>query len=402
MSTAVAHGTAAAAIPSGDTGKNSLLHRYMPSLDGLRGVAILWVILHHLPGQLGPDANFIAKRGAVGVELFFAISGFLVTRSLYQCVARAAQRRGMTLAVVRDFAARRIARIWPPYFLALTAAFAGLMLDPTFRSNSAQIREVFWAYPAFLANYVIPTHEPSLSLIVMWSLCFEEQFYVILLLMYVAIRRQIDRLWWVIAAAGALSIAARLFAATFYPELFFKYVMQMQTHWRFDAIAWGCLVWIFHQPLAAFWQRTRHPAMLQGALLAAAVAVSLPYPEGAAARAWQYVLMGPVFAALVSGLAFVPTAWLTRAFAWSPLALVGVVSYEIYLTHVVVYRVIERLYPRPWNVLEYVLLIAAAIATGWLFHRVFGKPTQRWVRDLLAGRRATAEKSVLAPVAARS
>ena len=402
MSGVAVRRTAAAAGAPSSTGKDGLLHRYMPSLDGLRGIAILWVILHHLPGQLGPDASFIAKRGAVGVELFFAISGFLVTRSLYQCVARAAHQRGMTFAVVRDFAARRIARIWPPYFLALTAAFAGLMLDPTFRSNSAQVREVFWAYPAFLANYVIPTHEPSLSLIVMWSLCFEEQFYVILLLMYVAIRRRLDRLWWVIAAAGVVSIAARMFAATFYPELFFKYVMQMQLHWRFDAIAWGCLVWVFHQPLASFWEKTRRPAALQGALLAASVAVSLPYPDGAAARAWQYLLMGPVFAALVSGLAFAPAAWLTRAMAWAPLALVGVVSYEIYLTHVVVYRVIERLHPRPWNVLEYALLIAAAIATGWVFHRVFGKPTQRWVRDLLAGRPAKTEKSILAPAAAQS
>ena len=108
----------------------------MPALDGLRAIAILWVIIHHLPGQLGPDANVIAKRGPVGVELFFAISGFLVTRSLYQCIERAAQQRRMTFAVVCDFAARRISRIWPPYFLALAGAFAGMMLDPTFRSNS--------------------------------------------------------------------------------------------------------------------------------------------------------------------------------------------------------------------------------------------------------------------------
>jgi peptidoglycan/LPS O-acetylase OafA/YrhL len=383
-------------------GRDTLLHRYMPSLDGLRGIAILWVIIHHLPGQLGADASFIAKRGAVGVELFFAISGFLVTRSLYQCVARAANRRGMTLAVVRDFAVRRIARIWPPYFLVLIAAFAGLQFDPTFRSNSGQIREVLWAYPSFLANYVIPTHEPSLSLIVMWSLCFEEQFYVILLLMYVAIRQRLDRLWWLLAAAGLGSIVARLFAAPFYPELFFKYVMQMQTHWRFDAIAWGCLVWVFHRPLAELWEKSRQPALLQGVLLAASVAVSLPYPEGAAARAWQYALMGPVFAALVSGLAFAPAAWLTRAMAWAPLAFVGVISYEIYLSHTVVYRVIERLHPRPWGSFEYPSLIAAAIFTGWVFHRVFGKPTQRWMRELLAGRTPKGKDSLLAPVAARS
>jgi peptidoglycan/LPS O-acetylase OafA/YrhL len=368
----------------------------MPALDGLRAIAILWVIIHHLPGQMDPDANIIAKRGTVGVELFFAISGFLVTRSLCQCIERAAPRGGLTLAVVRDFAARRISRIWPPYFLALAGAFAGMMLDPTFRSNSARIREAFWAYPAFLANYVIPTHEPPLSLIVMWSLCFEEQFYILLVLMYVAARK---RLWAVIAAAAVLSIAARLIAAVVYPEIFGKYVMQMQLHWRFDAIAWGCLVWVFHKPLAEFWERRRHTALLAGALLAAAVAVSAPLPVSAAGRAVQYLFMAPVFAALVSALAFAPQAWLTRAFAWAPFVFVGIISYEIYLTHVVVYRVIERAYPRPWVGFEYAVSIGVAIAAGWIFHRVFGKPTQRWVRHWMQGR-STADTRVLAPISA--
>jgi peptidoglycan/LPS O-acetylase OafA/YrhL len=376
--------------------RDTVLHRYMPALDGLRAVAILWVILHHLPGQLEGDANPIAIRGRVGVELFFAISGFLVTRSLYQCIERAAQQRGITLAVVRDFAARRISRIWPPYFLALAGAFAGMMLDPTFRSNSARIREAFWAYPAFLANYVIPSHEPPLSLIVMWSLCFEEQFYVLLVLMFVAARK---RLWWVIAAAAALSIAARMTAAVFYPQLFAKYVMQMQLHWRFDAIAWGCLVWVFHKPLAEFWERSRHVAMLAALLLAAAVAVSVPVPVGAAGQAVQYLFMAPIFAALVSALAFAPGAWVTRAFAWAPLVFIGIISYEIYLSHVVVYRVIERTYPRPWIGFEYAVSIAMAVAAGWIFHRAFGKPTQRWLRDWMRGRARTDDR-VLAPIAA--
>jgi peptidoglycan/LPS O-acetylase OafA/YrhL len=375
-----------------------MLHRYMPALDGLRAIAILWVIVHHLPGQMDPDANFIAKRGPVGVELFFAISGFLVTRSLYQCIERAAPQGGLTFAVVRDFAARRISRIWPPYFLALAGAFAGMMLDPTFRSNSARIREAFWAYPAFLANYVIPTHEPPLSLIVMWSLCFEEQFYVLLVLMYVVARK---RLWSAIAAAALLSIAARLIAAAFYPEVFGKYVMQMQLHWRFDAIAWGCLAWVFHKPLAEFWERSRHAALLTGALLAAAIAVSAPLPVAAAGRAVQYLFMAPVFAALVSALAFAPHAWLTRAFAWAPFVFVGIISYEIYLTHVVVYRVIERTYPRPWVGFEYAVSIAVAVAAGWIFHRVFGKPTQRWVRNWMQGRPAAGTR-VMTPIAAEA
>jgi peptidoglycan/LPS O-acetylase OafA/YrhL len=370
----------------------------MPALDGLRGIAILWVIAFHLPGQMTePGANAIARRGTVGVELFFAISGFLVTRSLYQCVERAARQRGMTLAVLRDFAARRISRIWPPYFLALAVLFGGMLIDPTFRGNSEQIRQVFWAYPAFLANYVIPTHEPPLSLIVMWSLCFEEQFYVLLLLMYLAGRK---RLSWLIAAGAVASIAARFYAAEFHPEIFTKHVMTMQTHWRFDALAWGCLVWTYHQPLAAFWERMRYAPALQGLVLAAAVAVSAPMPTGAVGQSFQYLFMAPIFAVLVSALAFRPADWLTRLFAWAPLAFIGVISYEIYLTHSVVYRVVERLNPRPWSILEYALPVALAITAGWLFHRLFGKPTQRWFRDQLGGRTEKPNKPALEVVPA--
>ncbi len=368
----------------------SVLARYMPALDGLRGIAILWVISLHLPGQMEPSANPVARRGAVGVELFFAISGLLVTRSLYQCVAEAARRGKSTFSVVRDFAARRISRIWPPYFLTLAAAFAGLLLDPTFRQHSDRIREVFWAYPTFAANYVIPTHEPSLSLTVMWSLCFEEQFYVLLLLMYLVAPK---RLSWLILVAALGSIVARFTAAlcwpeVFHPELLTNSVMQMETHWRFDALAWGCLGWIFHERIANFWQNTRHRELLQSLLLVGSVIVSVPRECGVVEHAALYLLMAPLFTGLVLALAFSPKFWLQRLLSWPPLAWVGVISYEIYLSHVVVYRTLNRLHLDRWLLVYYAVCVTLALAVGWAFHRVFGKPTQRWVRAWLSEPRA--------------
>ena len=109
-------------------------------------------------------------------------------------------------------------------------------------------------------------------------------------------------------------------------------------------------------------------------LFVAALAVSIPLPASATGRALRYVLMAPVFAALVSALAFAPRAWPTVAmFAWAPLVFIGVISYEIYLSHVVVYRVIERTYPRPWIGFEYAVLIGAAIVAGWIFTALWGK-----------------------------
>jgi peptidoglycan/LPS O-acetylase OafA/YrhL len=368
--------------------QDSPLYRHMPALDGFRGIAILWVLSLHLPGQMEPGANPIARRGALGVELFFAISGFLVTRSLYQCIARASRSGAGTKATVRDFLARRVARIWPPYFLMVGVAFLGLMFDPTFRENSRGIASVFWTYPAFLANYVIPTHEPALSLTVMWSLCFEEQFYVLLIAMYLL--SGMDRLAAVIVLGALASIVARFAVALIQPEVFTPSVMQMQTHWRFDALAWGCLAWVFHERIARFWSRLSAPAVVANLILLVSALICVPRPATPLGEGLHYLVMGPVFAALVSALVFAPNFWLKRVLAWAPLALVGVISYEVYLTHVLVYRVLNRLNLNQWLILYYVISIALALAVGWVFHRAFGVPTQRWLRARLGPRPARA------------
>ncbi len=58
------------------------MNKYVKVLDGLRGLSILWVILHHVPLEMHPWIEFIRVRGDLGVELFFAISGILVTKSM--------------------------------------------------------------------------------------------------------------------------------------------------------------------------------------------------------------------------------------------------------------------------------------------------------------------------------
>ena len=95
-----------------------LFDRHIPALDGLRAFSILWVVFHHLPlraGLLWSGLEFVRHRGELGVEIFFAISGFLVTRSLEQCWRSTAT----TAEATKEFFMRRLARIWPPYYIAL-------------------------------------------------------------------------------------------------------------------------------------------------------------------------------------------------------------------------------------------------------------------------------------------
>jgi peptidoglycan/LPS O-acetylase OafA/YrhL len=154
--------------------KSGALYRYLPALDGLRAISILWVLSVHWPMRLALRQTELVRRGSFGVEIFFAISGFLVTRSLHQCVVRAARANDGKRAVFADFVLRRVARIWPPFFLALAAAFAAIFVDPALRGNLATLKPIAWSFPTFLSNYTIPAHGAPLSLYITWSLCFEE------------------------------------------------------------------------------------------------------------------------------------------------------------------------------------------------------------------------------------
>ncbi|HEX3148665.1 MAG TPA: acyltransferase [Gemmataceae bacterium] len=132
-----------------------------PQLDGLRGLAILGVLFHHF-------ADFAGKTwpGWLGVELFFVLSGFLITRILLAERDRADDRR-RTLVV---FYARRALRIFPIYFLTLGILWA---------INFQQSRQLGWWLGTYTYNWYAGTVKFSGSYAHFWSLCVEEQFYLI-------------------------------------------------------------------------------------------------------------------------------------------------------------------------------------------------------------------------------
>ncbi|HTM44435.1 MAG TPA: acyltransferase [Polyangiaceae bacterium] len=145
--------------------------RHFASLDGLRCLAILPVIWHHatprvLPGLLG--------KGPVGVDLFFCISGFLITTLLL----RESRTRGQV--ALGAFYVRRALRIFPLYFLTLVGytIFAALLApaDPA----RAHFFDLLPFYATFTANWFgnFDVAFPVLFAFA-WSLCVEEQFYAL-------------------------------------------------------------------------------------------------------------------------------------------------------------------------------------------------------------------------------
>ena len=156
---------------------------HVPALDGLRGAAILLVLLHHLiNGDLpvhslvGRTAFAIPRCGWAGVDLFFVLSGFLITGILLD-------QRGLP-GYFRVFYARRALRIFPLYYGVLIIVFAILPHIRAFPQDGLRwLRPEqiwFWTYTSNIRSAATGTifNAPYLMLNHFWSLAIEEQFYL--------------------------------------------------------------------------------------------------------------------------------------------------------------------------------------------------------------------------------
>ncbi len=144
-------------------------------LDGVRGIAVLLVIMVHASDKY-PTLHLgrFFGEGWMGVDLFFVLSGFLITRMLLQTKH--------SEGYLRNFYARRCLRIWPLYYAVLFFMF---VVIPWLRPSDAALvfekrSSPWWAYPLFLQNFLVPI--PTMAtgpLGVTWSLAIEEQFYLV-------------------------------------------------------------------------------------------------------------------------------------------------------------------------------------------------------------------------------
>jgi peptidoglycan/LPS O-acetylase OafA/YrhL len=180
------------------------MQKRVPQLDAVRGIAILLVMLVNTSEKY-PQLHLqpLVRNGWMGVDLFFALSGFLITGILLDTKD--------SPDYFKNFYVRRVLRILPLYYAILLFMF---VLVPLLRPSEAHTvfekSSPWWAYPVFLQNFLVP--RPTLAagpLGASWSLAIEEQFYLVwpLAVRYfsgVALRR---------IAAGMILVAAPL---TFY------------------------------------------------------------------------------------------------------------------------------------------------------------------------------------------
>src|SRR5690606_24618374 len=203
---AAAAGTPATTHDGLDAYEAFRARRHMPSLDGIRCLAIVAVLWHH-----SPHADSVpVTRGFLGVDLFFVLSGFLITTLLLREQDAAGGRIDL-----RAFYVRRILRIFPLYYAVLFGQAVALLL---FRPHSPVADEFFAALPwyaTYTANFGVHANLFAHA----WSLAVEEQFYLLwppvlawctrrgaraLLVAYLLVTAALD---WGLAGAGAQQVA---------------------------------------------------------------------------------------------------------------------------------------------------------------------------------------------------
>ncbi len=318
------------------------LHTRFPALDGLRGVAILLVMAFHYEARNFPGHGFflpfwlVIREGWMGVDLFFVLSGFLITGIL--CDTRSSR------SYFRTFYARRTLRIFPLYYGFLAMAFWLLPLLPLPGGPQAvpNVRaQVFsWFY---LSNFLVGFDGWSASPDLVphfWSLAVEEQFYLVWpALVYFATRRGLARICAVtVLLAIAVRFGLRHTGLPWYSRL-------VLTPARLDTFALGGLVALIVRDRSWVERASRWAA--RAALATAAAVVALLLVRGAADA--QDRIVGTVGLSLIAlacacvvGFAAVGNAAnpVHRLLASSPLRLVGRYSYGMYVLHFPIMRLL--------------------------------------------------------------
>ena len=365
---------------------------FIPALDGLRGIAIVLVMLHHFThfeqttGFDGPVGSLLAFCWT-GVDLFFVLSGFLITGILLD--TRGGER------YFTNFYARRILRIFPLYYLVLFLAFVVLPKFPavypvlTGVPPAEQVDVPQWPYWLYLTNIAVAERGWLHGLVdISWSLAIEEQFYVVWpLLVWLCPPRLVALLCAVILVAEPI---ARIYAREMDYQVIWIYVL---TWYRLDGLAIGALLAVAHRrgllPLFDRWVPIVVIACVAG-LIACAILGGHPWWWNRWMQQYGYSLIAIAGGAmLVSAINRPADSPWPRMLSAGWLRAFGKYSYALYLIHLPVMRLVREYVFGPgeyetlgiprWliQVLFYGAAAAPAFALAWLSWRFFESPILR-------------------------
>ena len=291
------------------------LPSYIPELQGLRGIAVLAVVVYHCHLRLeGTWIHYASLWGWAGVNLFFVLSGFLITSILIE--SRQKPR------YFRNFYGRRALRIWPVYVLVLAVVYlnAPWFIGPTI---TQAVKAAPWLAYIFFVQNLFHLALPA-AIGPTWSLAIEEQYYFL----WAPIVRFLRRPSMLVA-----TLAAALIASPLIRFANFQWMTPTNTLIHLDGIAWGSLLAIGLHTLAISrrtWLLLGLVGLVGGIWVAATIAGGTSFLDSALAVGFA----GAVLAAIASTGARNPVNSILRQ---GPLAFYGRISYGLYMIHICVF-----------------------------------------------------------------
>jgi len=346
--------------------------KQIPTLDGMRGIAVLLVLMFHFAWTF-PEEGALAKRlhdflwsGWIGVDLFFVLSGYLITRGLVSPSKRAIGTR------LKMFWMRRVLRIFPLYYAfvivgTIVALALGLGWIPS------------WHYWLYMQNYKLAFDPEVLRWTAhFWSLAIEEQFYFVWPLVAVLVpRKRLVPVIFVLVATTVLLRAGITFKEPWDEHQTIKFVYRA-TFTRADGLLLGALTAVLQResshPVAHAWRRLRFPILVATAFVLAGLYAVCHGLNDYDRRmiVVGYVSLALFFAAAVSmcGDAIIHPK-VRAVLEWKPLVACGKVSYGMYIFHwvlvVLLVPRLEKMQAAGMSSVAQIGLVSAVIVVGILF-----------------------------------
>ncbi|WP_407279630.1 acyltransferase family protein [Aromatoleum evansii] len=337
---------------------------YRPDIDGLRALAVLSVVIFHAFPEALPG-------GFVGVDIFFVISGYLIS----SIIIKALGRGEFSFA---DFYARRVRRIFPALLVVVSACLA-VGWGALFPDEYAQLAKHSVGGLGFVANFMFwqeagyfDTEAELKPLLHLWSLGIEEQFYIVWPALALVVWRMRHRLGGIVVILAAISLVASIALSAQWPVA--SYFLPWTRVWELlfgAALAWRLQRYGMLFPVSAVWAPSI--ASVAGLLLIALGLVAID-KERVFPGAWALL---PVCGAVLL-IAAGPRAAVNRILLSArPAVWVGLISFPLYLWHWPLLSFIRILHPEGATPPVLLAALAAAFALSWATFRVVELPVRR-------------------------
>jgi peptidoglycan/LPS O-acetylase OafA/YrhL len=332
---------------------------YNPALDGIRGIAVIFVLFHHLRASVLP-------RGYLGVDIFFVLSGFLITTLLYSEINRTGELR------LWRFYFHRFVRLGPPLLAMLLCYLITAPFLFPFYPMSIHIQDVSLT-AAYLTDYSRAFWRRPEGLTHTWSLSVEEHYYLLWplgLLLLTRLNR--GRFLGAMVAMYIIATGWRLLAL----QISDAEVVYPRFDTRMSGLILGGLLAICMPPGAGaprwFRERLANVVGFVALLALCAAAAKQPYESGGS-LIWGTIPVEWATACLIAAVVMHPGAAIAQWLSARALVAIGIVSYALYLWHFFIMQAIPGQPSSMWRLLTIVLSATAAAGSYFLIERPLRK-----------------------------